>query len=209
MRQRKLGLVAALGCALGFAVVYSLSHDSTALRHWDARALQRLVAEDHGAIGSAAATIVQLGDPLPQIVLGALACGIALVRRRPLLALAALVVVAGSSLSTRGLKSLLAGYRYESILGLHQIGPEAFPSGHATAMAATAFVFALVAPPRWRLPALAVGVVLLLAVGTAVVVLHDHYPSDVVAGILVAGFWAAATVTAIVWPRSGPRALRG
>jgi len=56
-----------------------------------------------------------------------------------------------------------------------------FPSGHATTMFALAFGIAVIRP-AWRLPALAVAIVI-----TATrVVINAHYLSDVVGGLLVA-----------------------
>jgi len=55
-----------------------------------------------------------------------------------------------------------------------------FPSGHSTTMGAVAIVL-MIWFPRWRLP---VGILCLLAALTRVAA-QAHYPSDVVAGLLV------------------------
>lgn len=72
-----------------------------------------------------------------------------------------------------------------------------FPSGHAlgTAVAVTAMLF--VAAPwlrgRWRSVFVAVGVLIVVAVGVGRVVLNVHHPSDVLAG------WALGYLWVLVW----------
>jgi membrane-associated phospholipid phosphatase len=126
----------------------------------------------------------------------ALACGIALWRRSPLDALAAVTVVAGASVTTQVLKVLLAHPRFQPVLGHHQLGPIAFPSGHATAAASIAIAFVFVVPRSMK-PAVAVaGACFVAAVGISVLVLDWHYPSDVLGGILVASGWGFAVLAA-------------
>ena len=68
-----------------------------------------------------------------------------------------------------------------------------FPSGHAlgTAVAVTAMLFA--ASPwlrgRWRSAAIAIGVLIVVAVGVGRVVLNVHHPSDVLAGWALGYLW--------------------
>jgi membrane-associated phospholipid phosphatase len=115
-------------------------------------------------------------------------------RRRPRRALAALVVVAGANLSTVALKAALAQPRYQPLLGWYQIGETSFPSGHATAVAAITYGFALVVPPRLAPATLVAGAGATALVGGSALVLHWHYASDVAGGVLVASFWFFATV---------------
>jgi undecaprenyl-diphosphatase len=68
-----------------------------------------------------------------------------------------------------------------------------FPSGHATHAAAFALGLWLVAAryrPRWRVPAGVVLGALVLLVSASRLHLQVHWPSDVLAGWLVAALWA-------------------
>jgi membrane-associated phospholipid phosphatase len=88
-----------------------------------------------------------------------------------------------------------------------------FPSGHATlSMAVAAGVVAVLAPGRWRWVAGALGALLVLAVGVAVIADSGHWPSDVVAGWCLAFAWVAV-LTAVFGHRidrspAGDRRLR-
>jgi len=67
-----------------------------------------------------------------------------------------------------------------------------FPSGHATlSMAIAAGVFVLVRSGPQRLLAAALGAVLVLVVGVAVIADGGHWPSDVLAGWCLALAWVA------------------
>jgi undecaprenyl-diphosphatase len=67
-----------------------------------------------------------------------------------------------------------------------------FPSGHATLSMAIAAGVVAVAPGRWRWVAGALGALLVLAVGVAVIADSGHWPSDVLAGWCLALAWVAA-----------------
>src|SRR5689334_15501803 len=70
---------------------------------------------------------------------------------RPLLAVAAGVILLGSAFTTdRILKPAFATPRVAEVLGWHQIDGQAFPSGHATASMALALSAVLVVGPRLR-----------------------------------------------------------
>ena len=117
---------------------------------------------------------------------------------------AAVVVVAGANLTTQVLKVALAHPRYQPILGAHQLGSIAFPSGHTTAATSIAVAFALVVPRRLQPAAAVLGAGLVFAVGCSVIVLNWHYPSDVLGGILVAAGWGFAALAGLrIVERSG------
>jgi membrane-associated phospholipid phosphatase len=178
---------------LALALLASFAEQSYGFRELDARVVFHL-ARIGG--GRAAHQIVKLGDLAPQLVLlgGAVAVGFA--RRRPLDALAAAILVAGADLTTQLLKHALYQWRFEPLLGWSQVGPAAFPSGHATTVAAMALAWSLVVPPRVRLPTLAVGAGVTAAVCWGVVVARWHYPSDALGGVLVALTWYFGVVAA-------------
>jgi membrane-associated phospholipid phosphatase len=134
------------------------------------------------------------------IALAALAAVLTVARRRRrYLATVTIATLIGANATTYLLKPLLAGA--DPLGGEAARGIDAsFPSGHASAAMSLALVAVIVAPPRRR------GLVALLAalyagcVGVGLVALSFHYPSDVVAGFLLASAWFTA-MTAIIRPR--------
>lgn len=192
----KAPVAAWLACAAALVALALVAYGVDAAQRLDATLLAKFIAHQGTFAGTAATNIVHLADPLPLLVLLAIACAIALFRGRPLDAAAAVVVVAGASLTTEVLKVLLAHPRFQPVLGPHQLGPVAFPSGHSTAAAAIAIAFAFVVSSRIRPVVAALGASLVLAVGCSVMVLAWHFPSDVVGGILVASGWGFAVLAA-------------
>jgi membrane-associated phospholipid phosphatase len=182
--------IACAGALVGLALV---AYGVNAAQHADAVLLTKFTARD-GSLGWLAELIAHLGDPLPLVLMLAAACGIALYRRRPLDALAAVTVVAGANLTTQVLKVALAHPRFQAVLGSDQLGPIAFPSGHTTAATSIAIAFAFVVPPDWRAAVAAIGACFVFAVGCSVMVLAWHFPSDVLGGILVASGWGFAVL---------------
>ena len=88
----------------------------------------------------------------------------------------------------------------------HGVGPVSFPSGHATAAMSMAVALVLVAPRGHRWAAVILGAAYALAISVTVIILGWHYPSDVLAGTLVAtgfGFLAIAGL------RAAGRLVRG
>jgi membrane-associated phospholipid phosphatase len=186
-------LAAWIACAGALVLLALVAYGVDAAQHADATLLTKFIARD-GSVGSLADAIAHLGDPLPLLAMLAVACAIALWRGRPLDALAAVTVVAGANLTTQVLKVALAHPRFQSVLGHDQLGPVAFPSGHATAATSIAIAFAFVVPPDWRLAVAAIGACFVAAVGCSVMVLAWHFPSDVLGGVLVASGWGFAVL---------------
>jgi membrane-associated phospholipid phosphatase len=193
----KRPIAGCLGCVVGLALLIQLAFRTEVFGRLDATVLSRLSAHDGALVAPAAAFFSFLADPLPQVALLVLVCLIALRRGLPRLAVAALVLVAGANLTTQVLKVVLEHRRYQPILGYSQIGPTGFPSGHATAALAMSCAFALVVPRAWRPATISLGVFATLAVGCSRVVLHYHYPSDVLGGWLVAAGWCFAVVAVL------------
>jgi membrane-associated phospholipid phosphatase len=196
--------VACLACAGGFVFLAALAYGSDAAQHLDAAVLARLI-EPGSRTGSLAAGIAHLGDPGALLLMLALACGIALARRQPRGALAALAIVAGANLTTQLFKALLAHPRFQSALGAEQLASNTFPSGHATAAASIAIAFLFVVPRDWRPLTVFCGAALVAAVGCSVMALSWHYPSDVLGGILVAGGWGFAALAGLRAGEAAPR----
>lgn len=186
-----------LACAGGLIVLTGLAYEVGPLERLDARVLSRLSSYKETSLGGVADFFVRLADPLPQVAMLVVVCLMALHWRRPRHAVAAAVLVGGANLTTQILKQLLAHHRYQPILGYYQVGPTSFPSGHSTAAMAMALALVLVVPRSWRPAAVVVGACFAAAVGCSLVILHHHYPSDVVGGWLVAGGWGFAVVAGL------------
>ncbi len=61
-----------------------------------------------------------------------------------------------------------------------------YPSGHITVTAAVVASAVLAVPPRWRMVALYVGMVVDVAVAVLLILLRYHYLTDIVGGVAVA-----------------------
>lgn len=121
-------------------------------------------------------------------------CGVpvlAAVGRRSLwLVLQVGLILVGASLTTQVLKQLLAHPRAESLLnGPHPLPAASWPSAHTTAATSLALCCVLVAPSRLRLFVAAGGAAFVVAIAYSLLVSNTHYPSDMVAGFLVASVW--------------------
>lgn len=130
---------------------------------------------------------------------GAGIVAIALVRRRPRHAVAAVALMAGANIATQLLKPLLD--QADPLGGdAMRFSEGVFPSGHATVAMSLALALVIVVPPQVR-PVTAVVAGLYAAVmGVGLLLLGWHFPSDVIGGFLLTAAFAAA---AIAWLRAG------
>lgn len=186
-----------MSCILALALLAQLAYGTEAFGRLDAAALSHLSAHDGSLVAPAVSFFSLLADPLPQLAMLVLVCIVALRRDLPRLAIASVVLIAGANLTTQVLKTVLYHDRYQPILEYRQVGPTAFPSGHATASLAMACAFVLAVPSRWRTAAVTLGALATLAVGCSRVAGHYHYPSDVLGGWLVAAGWCFAVVAVL------------
>ncbi len=82
------------------------------------------------------------------------------------------------------------------VFGIRLQTVPSFPSGHATVAMSIALSAVLLTPCRGRTFMAWLATVYALAVGYSVLVLTSHFPSDVIAGYLMAGAWAALAIGA-------------
>jgi membrane-associated phospholipid phosphatase len=120
--------------------------------------------------------------------------------RRPSRGLAVLTGVLGAIVIENAVKSLVARPR-PPVHQLESVSSTSFPSGHATEATAFFLVLAVVLvrgshalSARLLVPGAAL--VIIAAVALSRVYLGVHYPTDVVAGILLGGGWGVLTATA-------------
>jgi membrane-associated phospholipid phosphatase len=123
-------------------------------------------------------------------IVGSAIIGVALVRGRPRLAIAAAALIVASVATTEALKRLLDRPR----LGVQDIVAHApsYPSGHTTVAFALALSAAFVVPGRFRALVAVVGALFASAIGVSVVITASHRPSDPIGAALVVVAWAAA-----------------
>lgn len=179
-------LTLAAAGVVAFGVVLVCAYFIGPIARWDATALYGLesLSVEHRWIWTIGDGLVHSVD-LPWLMTGLLAvCGAGVLWGRKRQAVGAAVLVAVACLTSQLIKVAAAHPRYQPIL-LHQLPDTAFPSGHATAAMSIALAAALVAPSRWRLPTAIVGGSFVLAVSVALMIQGWHFPSDVLAGLLI------------------------
>ena len=157
-------------------------------------AMRKIAAQRSTALTEAARVVTWAGSAFLLVPLALIAC-VMLVRaglRREALVVA--MSLAGAMLISDLVKLLVSRPR-PPVEHLQAVSGSSFPSGHATQ--ASAFWFSLVlvlqaagAPPRVTRVAGALALLIVLAVAASRVILGVHYPSDVVAGMLLGTGWA-------------------
>ena len=120
-----------------------------------------------------------------------------------------------AALLTSTLKGLLERPRPDIVSKLVHVASLSYPSGHSLASSAVYLTAALVVARHLpslaqRIVALVSAATLVLFIGASRVYLGVHYPSDVVAGILVGTAWASLTAAALrmLERRQRPQPLR-
>lgn len=190
----RLALLALAGLVVALLVVplaALVRADWSPLHRLDSALLPSL----HGVGRDLVLVLTQLGSP-PVLELAAVLLAVLMRGRRGLFVL---VAVLGAELVSTLSKHAVG--RVRPCLGVEGCpGSTSFPSGHALGAAAFWTAVAVLLLPRWGrwAWALAFGVPVLVAVTR--VLLGVHYPSDVLAGLLVGWSWAAATTAVFaVW----------
>lgn len=109
-------------------------------------------------------------------------------------ALVVVVGVVGSAIINLLLKLFFQRDRPELWERLITENSYSFPSGHAMASASLAAVIIVILwPTKWRYFALTIGSVYVMYIGFTRMYLGVHYPTDIIAGWLVATSWVAIT----------------
>jgi len=188
-RREAAALAVGAASAVGVLAVgvIALAH-ATGRRH-DAAILQGFTGLDRSRVDPVLRVVAVAVDPLPFCCVAVVLLGACLAHRRVWRAIAVMTVLIGSGATAQVLKQLLAQPRRPSFDA--GFGGENFhwPSGHATAATALAICAVIVAPPAWRVLVAVVAGGCALAVAYATLALAWHYPSEVLAGILLAGAW--------------------
>jgi membrane-associated phospholipid phosphatase len=192
------------------AVVGLLALDSPGAHERDAAMLHGFVALDRPRVHGSVVVLAHLADPAPYLLVGLALVVVAVGRGLVWRAGAVAVLLVATGASTQAVKHLLAQGRFETWLGVHQVGAASWPSGHSTAAMTLALCAVLVAPATLRPLVAVLGGAFAAGVGYAVLVLAWHFPSDVLGGFLMAGTWTALAVAAlrVLEPRREPAGAR-
>ena len=193
-------LLMAGACAAGVLLTYIAAFHMQAAKDVDLGTYFAFVAAVEQQSGSVLDDLVGSVDPHHFAVLAPIAPAIGVVRDRPWLAVAAVVVIGGATLTTEVLKEVTLAHRFQP-----RGEVIAWPSGHATAATALALALVLVVPERWRASTAVAGMAWVAGIAIAILLLGKHVASDVVAGMLVAGTWAGLTLGALrAWQAPAP-----
>lgn len=161
----------------------------------DEGTLRALDQIHNGALTVVMRVITFLGGDWGVALPSAAAIVVLLVVCRPRLreALFVLVVMTGTGVLQLVTKLAFERPRPAVFPPLVAVSSYSYPSGHAMASAGLALALVVVAwPTRWRTAAIAGGVAFTLLVGASRTYLGVHYPSDIVAGWLLAVAWVTA-----------------
>jgi membrane-associated phospholipid phosphatase len=200
-------------CLVGMVATWTLAELVPAVHLRDAVLLNDFTRLERPGVDVFANGLLHLLDPLLYTVWALLLVAIALLRRRPRVALAVAVVAPAAPGLAELLKPLLA-HPHDSV-GWQWVGPASWPSGHATAAMTLVLCALLVAPHGLRPLVAALGCAVAVAVGCSLLILAWHMPSDVLGGYLLAALCVSLAVTAMgrAWDEPGPlqwrRAGRG
>jgi membrane-associated phospholipid phosphatase len=197
-RRRHLPLITAAACAVGLVLVGLFGLVWHAGHQRDSAILYGFSLLWRDSTNEPLRLIARIPDPLPYAILGCLCIGVGLARRCYWRAGAVAVLLVGTGATTHIAKHALSTPRVSQWLGpWGQVGNATFPSGHATAAMTLALCAVMVSPPAHRALVALIGGTFAIAVGYATVALTWHYPSDVMAGYLVAGLWVSLTIAVL------------
>lgn len=184
-------------CIAMTLLVYQLGVHTTRGRLLDGAAFRGAVVARSRVTDSVEA-VLDIVSALALAVAVAAVVGIALVRHRRRLAVAAVVLIVSSNVTTQLLKSTLLT---RPDLGLQETTPatlNSLPSGHSTVALSVVVALLLVAPAALRPVVAVAGVAFASLTGLATLSAGWHRPSDAVAAFLVVGAWAAGLEALLV-----------
>jgi membrane-associated phospholipid phosphatase len=189
------GLPAAGLCVIGLAMTWIVA-DLVPITHvQDAVALHDFTELGRPRVDVLSNDLLRLLDPLGYTLWGIALVALALIRRRPRVALAVALVLPMAPLSAEILKPLLAHSHVQ--IGWKDMTQASWPSGHSTAAMSLALCAVLVAPSHMRTAVAMFGSMFAVAVGFSLLILAWHMPSDVFGGYLLAALWSTLAVAGL------------
>jgi membrane-associated phospholipid phosphatase len=195
-------------CVLGLIATWCVAALLPAAHLRDAVALHDFTLLDRPHVELVGNGLLFLLGPVTVTIWACMFVAVALIRRRPRVALAVALVMGLAPLSADLLKPLLA-HSHAEVAGVY-VKAASWPSGHATAALTLALCATLVAPARLRSIVLVFGLAFAAAIGLSLMILAWHMPSDVLGGYLLASLWMSLAVAALrACDRRWPRRLTG
>jgi membrane-associated phospholipid phosphatase len=205
---RRNALAGFLACVAGFIVVLVFAYWVGPSERLDRDVLDALSTNTDTVVNHVAYVGFQVVNFRPfWVLMGIVVALIALSQWRIRDAVIAVALIAGTGGLVLALKALLANPRYQPVPVGSDAYPwkDAFPSGHSAGSLAMSLALLTVVPPTWRRPTAVVGVAFTLYISFGVLVLNYHYPSDILAGwLLAAGLWFALLLALLPSPDSPP-----
>jgi membrane-associated phospholipid phosphatase len=199
MRTSRTALWAAALSLAGLILTGIAALALPAGRSFDATTLHGFVGLDRPIVDPLLQLVIQVGNPVIYTLLGALIVSVALRHEQRRLAVAIVVILLGSVVTSELLKDLLTGLRPDVRLTPDwALGTDSWPSGHATAAMSLCMCAIMVSPPARRQLVAAAGAALTIAVSFALVSAGGHLPSDVVGAFFVSAIWTAVAL-AVLW----------
>ncbi|MGI8712677.1 MAG: phosphatase PAP2 family protein [Solirubrobacteraceae bacterium] len=187
-RRARISLIGATVSILALVVTWYVAHYVGFVKRADVSILNGFAELHRARLDRVTGFIARLCDPQRYVFLAAIPVLVALLRRRPRVAVTVGVILLAANETTQLLKPLLAGPR--DPVTWSSIGSASWPSGHATAAMSLALCCVIACPARRR-PAIAAAMAAFaIAVCYSFLELGWHYPSDVFGGFLVAATWA-------------------
>lgn len=179
-------------------VVGFMAYKSGPLERLDVKAMGGLADISRPAVDRAFNSITHSGDAVGLLLILAALSWYGLRNGRKREVAAALGVALLANVTTQILKVILAHPRY--VPGpVGSVGPEAFPSGHATAAMSAAVAAVIIAPGHRRPLAAVLGAAYTVCVSVGLVILGWHFPSDVLGGMLCATGYGFAAIAVLRW----------
>ena len=201
-------LTLALACALGALLVWLAAFTLPLGQRLDGSALAAFGVVAQPRLEPSINGVASLANLLPLIVMATVLVGIALLRRRWLMAGLVPLILLAANIFTQLAKPGLAHPRIVELSGIEGVYPASWPSGHSTVAMSLALCAVLVAGPRLRPLAAVLGAAYAISVGYSLVALGFHLPSDVLGGFLVAATFTllgAAALARLEAPQPQPQ----
>jgi len=209
LRQQRwaTAIIAGLGFVLLLAMLIGYPH----LAQLDQGLMALIQEQRQPAMDAVVVVITRLGDFRTQLTVGVMLCVLLLVSRQYRAFAFATGTLLGTALANHFLKLLFARARPEILTEpLHSFS---MPSGHSSASFAFFLTLAVLAsraqPPRMRLTWLLLAVIPALSIALSRAYLGVHWPTDIIAGSLLAATFCALSLTLTQWreplPALAPR----
>jgi undecaprenyl-diphosphatase len=171
------------------------------LSQLDQGLLALLQAQRTASLDSLMVLITRLGDLRTQLIAAVLLCLLLLATRQWRALYLAIGATLGTALANTALKALFARSRPDVLL--EPLSSYSFPSGHSSAAFAFFLLLGLLAgrgqPPRWRLTWLLLASLPATAIALSRVYLGVHWPSDIIAGAVLAAGICALSLALVQW----------